>query len=347
MLYLISEVAKLKFRQYYKITDSAWGFFLGLMVPQIFFAILIIIVSSIAVSQGVEDEAITNSIALQYTSVVLSPLLFLAVFFIYSAIAKVNPINASKIKTKFNIYYLIIAVLLGTVLLFGFNKFIALCDYGIYKLTDIVPGDLPQPLDNVGMYFLGILLFAILPSVCEEFLFRGLIFNGLRTRIKPASAIILGGFLFAIMHLSIQQFIYQFVLGIVLCAVTYLTGSILYSIILHFINNFLVVTLIYANTVAGNYTSLQTTWTTTEIVLSILFMILTIVVIVLLFYFWNKKFPPKKEEVVIDNQKIVVEGIGEYEQRALNPTKMSPYGWMMLSMCVGIGMWIYSFILSI
>ena len=67
----------------------------------------------------------------------------------------------------------------------------------------------------------------------------------------------------------------------------------------------------------------------------------------MLFYFWNKKFPPKKEEVTIDNQKIVVEGIGEYEQRALNPTKMSPFGWMMLSMCVGIGMWLYAVILSI
>ena len=337
----------MKFRQYYKITDSAWGFFLGLMVPQIFFAILLIIISSIAVSQGADEETISNSLALQYTSVVLSPLLFLAVFFIYSAIAKINPINASKIKTKFNIYYLLISIVVGVILLFGFNKFIALCDYGIYKLTNLLPSDLPQPLDSIGMYFLGILLFALLPAICEEFLFRGLIFNGLRTRIKPVAAIILGGFLFAIMHLSIQQFIYQFVLGIALCAIVYLTGSIVYSIVVHFVNNFLVVTLIYANTIAGTYESLQTTWSGTEIALSIVIMLLTVVSIIVLFYFWNKKFPPKKEEVIIDNQKIVVEGIGEYEQRALNPTKMSPFGWMMLSMCVGIGMWLYAVILSI
>ena len=48
----------MKFRQYYKITDSAWGFFLGLMVPQIFFAILLVIISSIAISQGADEETI-------------------------------------------------------------------------------------------------------------------------------------------------------------------------------------------------------------------------------------------------------------------------------------------------
>ena len=345
---MLRGILRVKFRQYYKITDSAWGFFLGLIVPQLFFAILLIVIISVATSQGIDADAVTNSQALQYTSIVLSPLLFLAIFFSYSRIVKINPINASRIKTKFNIYYLLLSICIGAILLLGFNKFIALFDFGIYKLTGVEPGELVNPLDNVGMYFLGVLLYAILPAVCEEFLFRGLIYNGLKNKLKTAGAIILGGFLFAIMHLSIQQFIYQFVLGIVLCTITYLTGSITYSIVTHVVNNFLVVTLIFGYTMAGSYESLQTVWTPTDIVLAVFYMVISVVAIILTFYFWNKKFPPKKEEVIEESKKaIIVEGAGEYEHRALNPTKLSDFGWMMMSMCVGIAMWLYMVIITI
>ncbi|MCL1832030.1 MAG: CPBP family intramembrane metalloprotease [Oscillospiraceae bacterium] len=73
-------------------------------------------------------------------------------------------------------------------------------------------------------------------ALFEEFIFRGLIL----TALKPYGngfAIIVSAFAFGVAHGNIQQFVYTFVLGIVLGYITIQTKSILASTILHALFN--------------------------------------------------------------------------------------------------------------
>ena len=84
--------------------------------------------------------------------------------------------------------------------------------------------------------WLNLMIIALLPAVVEEFIFRGLIFNGYKKR-NPLMAILLSSFLFGLMHMNLNQFSYAFVIGIIFALLAYATGSLLPSILGHFIIN--------------------------------------------------------------------------------------------------------------
>lgn len=84
--------------------------------------------------------------------------------------------------------------------------------------------------------WVSVIIMALVPAVCEEYIFRGLIFNGYRKR-NPFRAMLMSSFLFGLIHMNINQFLYAFVMGILFCMLVYATGSILPSMIAHFIFN--------------------------------------------------------------------------------------------------------------
>lgn len=81
-----------------------------------------------------------------------------------------------------------------------------------------------------------LLIIALLPAVVEEIIFRGLIFNGYKKR-NPLKAALMSALLFGLIHMNINQFSYAFVIGIIFALLTYVTGSIIPSIIAHFVIN--------------------------------------------------------------------------------------------------------------
>ena len=81
-----------------------------------------------------------------------------------------------------------------------------------------------------------LILLALIPAIIEEFIFRGLIFNGYKKR-NPLKAAILSAVLFGLIHMNINQFTYAFVMGIIFALLTYVTGSIIPSTIAHFVVN--------------------------------------------------------------------------------------------------------------
>lgn len=89
---------------------------------------------------------------------------------------------------------------------------------------------------NMNPLWLNLILIALLPAVVEEFIFRGLIFNGYKRR-NPLMAILLSAALFGIIHMNFNQFSYAFVIGIIFGLMAYATGSLLPSILSHFIIN--------------------------------------------------------------------------------------------------------------
>ena len=84
--------------------------------------------------------------------------------------------------------------------------------------------------------WMNLIIIALLPAVVEEFIFRGLLLNGYKKR-NPLMAILLSAFLFGLMHMNLNQFSYAFVIGIIFGFLAYATGSLLPSILGHFIIN--------------------------------------------------------------------------------------------------------------
>ncbi len=79
---------------------------------------------------------------------------------------------------------------------------------------------------------------AIVPGICEEFLFRGAIMTNLKPYGK-APAIIISAVLFGFMHQNAGQLLYATAAGLVLGWVAYETGSIWCGMLMHFLNNFI------------------------------------------------------------------------------------------------------------
>lgn len=92
--------------------------------------------------------------------------------------------------------------------------------------------------------WLNILFIALIPAVCEEYLFRGLLFHGYKRR-NPFKAMLMSSLLFGLIHMNVNQFVYAFVMGFILCMLVYATGTVLSSMIAHFIFNGINVVLPY------------------------------------------------------------------------------------------------------
>jgi membrane protease YdiL (CAAX protease family) len=100
-------------------------------------------------------------------------------------------------------------------------------------------GDLfeSEPLDTPVKILMAFISIAIVPALCEEFLFRGCILSNLLPYGKT-TAILASAVLFSMMHGNIAQFFYTFVAGLVLGAVYVETGSIWPCTFIHLFNNF-------------------------------------------------------------------------------------------------------------
>ena len=87
-----------------------------------------------------------------------------------------------------------------------------------------------------GSFVINLLYLAVLPALVEEFVFRGLIYHGLRG-LGVWKAALLSALMFALLHLNVNQFAYAFVLGIIFAFIVEITGSLYSSMILHFLIN--------------------------------------------------------------------------------------------------------------
>lgn len=83
---------------------------------------------------------------------------------------------------------------------------------------------------------------AVLPAIFEEILFRGIVLKGLQSFGALASVLLCGG-LFALYHQSPVQTAYQFACGAAFALVALKSGSILPTVLSHFINNTLIIVL--------------------------------------------------------------------------------------------------------
>lgn len=95
-------------------------------------------------------------------------------------------------------------------------------------------------------YIIAIFIIALMPAIVEEVFFRGALQSSITRSIKvPWLAIIITSIIFSVVHFSWYGFIPRVALGMVLGYIFYYTGNLWYSIIGHFFNNALMVTILY------------------------------------------------------------------------------------------------------
>lgn len=78
---------------------------------------------------------------------------------------------------------------------------------------------------------------AVTPAICEEMLFRGMLYRSMKARYRTPVAIIAVAALFGLYHMSLVKFIPTGLLGLLLCYMVYATGSIYPAMMMHCINN--------------------------------------------------------------------------------------------------------------
>lgn len=84
--------------------------------------------------------------------------------------------------------------------------------------------------------WLMLLVVAVTPAISEEITIRGVVLSGYKYKNKYIASI-MTGFIFGVFHLNAQQFLYAFVIGIILAYMVRATGSIVVSMITHFTIN--------------------------------------------------------------------------------------------------------------
>lgn len=85
-------------------------------------------------------------------------------------------------------------------------------------------------------FIIQLLLMAFLPTIAEEFVFRGLFYHSYRKN-GILGAAILSGVVFGAIHLNINQFCYACVMGMVFALMVEITGSMFSSMLAHFAVN--------------------------------------------------------------------------------------------------------------
>ncbi len=109
--------------------------------------------------------------------------------------------------------------------------------------------DVPYVPPDVGLDPFSVLLifvsYAVLPALCEEILFRGIILQPLR-KFGNGFAIILSSLAFGLAHSSVPQVIAGSLTGLFLGLVTVRTGSISTACLIHFTYNAIGVLSLYA-----------------------------------------------------------------------------------------------------
>lgn len=107
-------------------------------------------------------------------------------------------------------------------------------------------------MKNMGDLLLGLLVIAVAPAIFEEVLFRAGLQRVLVGLTKNAAlGIMISSILFSAIHASYFGFLPRVALGVVLGLIYYLTSNLWLAILMHFLNNAVVVIQIYVYTQMG------------------------------------------------------------------------------------------------
>lgn len=178
-----------------------------------------------------------------WISYAVTQLIIVLVIVAFAAWRKYDVVAVSKLRPMTNPrrYALLVPISVFTIVAFLPLSMLVQAMFGAMGVQGSVTASAIR-FDNVGVYFLALFVIALLPALGEELLMRGTVLPGLATR-GVWFGVFISALLFSLMHGNPVQTIYQFCIGAVLAALFLLSGSIWPSVIVHFLNNFITLTI--------------------------------------------------------------------------------------------------------
>jgi ABC-2 type transport system permease protein/sodium transport system permease protein len=129
---------------------------------------------------------------------------------------------------------------------------------GVQRFRDVslVPKFMEQVQEYVGLLrtlpvAIVVLTMAVTPAAFEEFFFRGFLLPALKTKMTPAAAIVLSALAFGLFHgispnpLAAERVLSSTLVGLLLGWVRWRSGTVLPGMLLHAVNNALLILLVY------------------------------------------------------------------------------------------------------
>ena len=291
-----------KKRNFYTMKDSGNIFSFALILPLVVGLMFAYIAMAIASGSGVkfpEDVNVANYMFENFIwfAIIFSmitQIVFLCIYLLYHKICRIS-YKATQISfKKANPLTCILCAVVGVMCVVGFVWLIEGCFGQLFETLHLNTEAPSLPLNNVGWLFVNLLLLGVVPAICEELLFRGIFYAGFRRQYSVFVSVLLSALTFALMHQNITQFIYPFLIGIILCVVYEKTGNLLYTIIIHMFNNIATVILTYLLQNGIIHLTFFVTWW--GVLCAILLAGVTVLILWLLYKFYLSKKPKLEKQ---------------------------------------------------
>ena len=201
---------------------------------------------------SVTDLSILNKTF--YVQIVYNLLVFMGLSIVLIKLFEVDELKSLNFKNKSVVLFLVTFVLAINVPQIGIdathiNEMIGLDSLqeswlGIDTVADnvnlISQYILLLPNDQRG-WIITLIGLALIPAIGEELMFRGYLMNVFSQKSNYHNGIAVSALIFALVHFNLTNFFYYFVLGVVMGYIYFWGRNLIFPIIIHFINNSMVV----------------------------------------------------------------------------------------------------------
>lgn len=224
---------KIKTYQLFSARTAGLAFLLALVLPQLIGGAGLAVISLFAEPMG--DFYLFSAFLLTQGSIFLA--VMIAVGFKWERLKDSAHANMAIDNSDYRLAFpTVVACTFGLSILA--NIFFFLLGLTGYSVAESV---LPNMSSFVG-FFWSVVCICILPAICEELLFRGVILRSFK-RSEAWKGILVSAGLFALMHGSAEQTVYQFAMGVLLGLIAVKSNSIFPCMLVHFVNNLFTITI--------------------------------------------------------------------------------------------------------
>lgn len=164
----------------------------------------------------------------------IAGVIFLVFFLKYRNEISAPPMGKRRCSAKVFVKYL--------AAVFAVNMAVSAVDYILQLTVNIhLAGESENIKENpvIMLIFIG-----IFPAITEELIYRGIIYRYLRKH-GTIFAAAMSSMIFGLVHMNFIQLVFAGAMGFVLCLLYEKTGSLRYGMLIHFLNNSLMVAFLY------------------------------------------------------------------------------------------------------
>lgn len=275
-------------RKNYSPLDGGKIYAYALMTSLVLSFIVSIILMIVASVNGDDASVLSQNMGMQFCySAILYVVLF-TVFLLFNRKNNINFMSATKLNRKPNIKTLVVCLLLGLVFVILVSPLINCYTWLLQTIGVKAPANVE--LTSAWEFIAALFAIALFPALVEEIIYRGVILNSLKG-LGKWTAILISAAAFSLMHGNLYQLPYTFGFGVLLGYVAFEAGSLLPTMLIHFLSNAQV--LIFSFFKIGGDAPVTMSWAYFGIAMALL--ALTAVVVALAVFF-IKKFNKNKDE---------------------------------------------------